>query len=315
MSENFLGDVHAGLTSTPKSLPSKYFYDAYGDDLFIKIMSMPEYYLTDAETEIFAQQSEAIIEALDFPADSVFDVIELGAGDGSKTVMLLQCMKALGYLFEFVPIDISPNALGLLKERIQQAIPELKISPKAGDYFTMLDSLSDTPHPKLVLFLGSNIGNLYDQQASEFIARLGASLHSKDKVLLGVDLIKPAKVVLPAYDDPHGFTRDFNLNLLHRINRELGGNFKPEQFSHHAEYSQDEGIARSFLVSEVSQTVTLKANQQTYEFVAGESMKTEISRKYDRAILQAIVNQAEFKIVASFTDSQSLFADYLLEKL
>lgn len=315
MSDHFLGDVHSGLTSNPKTLSSKYFYDARGDDLFIKIMSMPEYYLTNAETEIFAQQAAAIIEALQFSSHDMMDVIELGAGDGSKTVMLLGKLWELKYSFEFVPIDISPNALELLEHRIQDALPELAIRPKAGDYFTMLDSLGDNHHPKLVLFLGSNIGNLYDQQASEFMARLGESLQPADKVLLGVDLIKPADTVLPAYDDPHGFTRDFNLNLLRRINRELGGDFNLHQFSHHAEYTEEEGIARSFLVSKVAQTVGLEANQQRYDFAAGERIKTEISRKYNRSILQSIVNPAGFNIIAGFTDSHDLFADFLLEKV
>jgi dimethylhistidine N-methyltransferase len=314
MSDSFLNDVHAGLSSTPKTLPSKYFYDAAGDALFIKIMSMPEYYLTDAETEIFARQSPTIIKALNFAPDEIFEVIELGAGDGSKTVRLLDSMLQLDLLIEYIPIDISPNALEILHQRIKRALPTLPIVPQAGDYFSMLKNLSNTHHPKLVLFLGSNIGNLYDDQASEFMAELGASLQPGDKLLLGVDLIKSADTVLPAYDDPQGFTRDFNLNLLRRINRELGGNFNLQNFSHHAEYTEEEGIARSFLVSEVAQTVELEA-KQSYQFAAGERIKTEISRKYNRPIVESIVTRADFRIAAVFTDSGNLFADYLLEKI
>lgn len=309
----FLRDVHAGLSSEPKRLPSKYFYDEIGDALFVKIMGMPEYYLTRAEMAIFTEQAADIVAGFEQSKTERFEVIELGAGDGSKTRHLLTELLQQGYVFDYVPIDISANALEGLERSMKAQLPELSIKPKAGDYFQMLAELRLTKVPKVVLFLGSNIGNLLDEEATHFMAGLEQNLRSGDKLLLGVDLIKPQSKVLPAYDDAQGYTRDFNLNLLTRINSELGGDFDLSQFEHQAEYTMEEGIARSFLLSRKAQTVTLGANQQRYQFAKGEKMKVEISRKYDRTIIEQIIRASKFRISAVFKDQEYLFADFLLE--
>ncbi len=313
MSESFLADVRAGLSSSPKSLSSKYFYDAAGDALFVQIMALPEYYLTRAEMEIFATQANDIVAAFDQDKNVQFEVIELGAGDGTKTVHLLRALLERGYDFEYIPVDISANAMQGLERDLRQQLPELNINPKAGDYFEMLGELRSTKHPKIILFLGSNIGNLLDQEAAEFMSSLAANLMLGDKLLLGVDLIKSADIVLPAYNDKSGITRQFNLNLLQRINRELGGNFDVAKFEHYAEYDANEGIARSFLVSKLDQIVTLEGSNDEYSFAQGERMKVEISRKYDDKILGHILHGSAFDIVDSFSDANRYFTDYLLE--
>lgn len=309
----FLADVHLGLSSTQKTLPSKYFYDAVGDALFIEIMAMPEYYLTRAEMEIFEHQAADIVAAFGQSQQVPFELIELGAGDGSKTVHLLRELLKQGYQFDYLPIDISVNALEGLCASVSAQLPALSIKPQAGDYFKMLAKLKDTHHPKIVLFLGSNIGNLFDSEASNFINHLAESLQHQDKLLLGVDLIKSKEIVLPAYDDAQGLTRAFNLNLLERINNELGGDFDLNEFEHQAEYNAEEGIARSYLVSRRAQNVTLQMNKETYKFIHGERIKVEISRKYNRQIVDDIMADTPFRIADEFSDQANRFADFLLE--
>jgi len=315
MIEQFKKDVKEGLKKTPKSLPSKYFYDKAVDALFVQIMNMPEYYPTKAEFEIFSDKSEEMINSMALKPDSFFELIELGAGDGTKTKELLQTLLNGKYDFEYLPIDISPTSLDHLESNLSQEFPALQVRKKHGDYFNVLETLKENQHPKVILFLGSNIGNLSDQQSASFIKQIGANLKSGDKLILGVDLIKSEDLVIPAYDDPHGITRDFNLNLLARINTELGGNFDLSGFEHAAEYTSEEGIARSFLISRIDQHIHIESLNKSYTFKKGEKMQTEISRKYNDEILAKILKKTDFKITNRLTDSNSYFADYILHRL
>ncbi|MFT6747736.1 MAG: L-histidine N-alpha-methyltransferase [Glaciecola sp.] len=312
MIEQFIKEVDAGLSSVPASLPSKYFYDQVGDDLFVKIMNMPEYYLTRAEHEIFKEQITSMVHDLEIEKGKYFELIELGAGDGTKTKELLKYLNENDYLFHYSPIDISENALDGLEQILQKELPQVKVKKKQGDYFEVLDDLSKSDHPKIILFLGSNIGNMSDEEASRFFKELAKSVNPKDKVLLGVDLIKDESIVLPAYNDKQGITRAFNLNLLERINRELGGEFSMANFRHVAEYTKEEGIAKSFLESTVDQEVRIKKLGKSYRFKKGEKIKTEISRKYNHEVLSGLVKGTKFKIKKELTDRQGLFADYIL---
>ncbi len=314
MREQFLTDVDVGLSQQQKNLSSKYFYDAKGDALFMEIMQMPEYYLTRAEMEIFAKQSQHMIDSLKVNKNEYFELIELGAGDGSKTKELLKVLLTQGYQFDYMPVDISSNVLAHLQEDLQAALPKLSIKPQHGDYFKILHALKESHHPKVLLFLGSSIGNLTDAQANEFIYDLGANLSRGDKLLMGVDLIKPVDIVLPAYNDAQGITRAFNLNLLHRINNELGGDFDVQQFSHSPEYTEEEGVAKSYLESIVDQSVTLSAMGKTYHFKQGEKIHMEVSRKYNDAIMKNILKNTDFTVVDVITDSQGYFADYILDR-
>lgn len=314
MNEEFIKDVDEGLSSEPKSLPSKYFYDKKGDELFVQIMHMPEYYLTRAEHEIFKNQTKNIIEALQLNTDTYFELIELGAGDGSKTKELLQLLDKDNYKFDYFPIDISQNALDKLERTINKELPNVSVKKKQGDYFQVLESLKDSHHHKVILFLGSNMGNMSDEIASLFIYKLGANLGFNDKLFLGVDLIKSKIIILPAYNDSKGITRDFNLNLLNRINIELEANFNIDKFTHQPEYIEKEGVAKSHIVSSIEQKVYIKKIDKTYNFAKGEKILTEISRKYNDEIINKIISDTDFRITGKLNDSKKYFSDYVLTK-
>jgi L-histidine N-alpha-methyltransferase len=314
MNENFKNEVHEGLSSDPKFLPSKYFYDKKGDALFVEIMNLPEYYLTRSELEIFQNKTQELIDSIGVQTDSYFELIELGAGDGIKTKELLRELDKQNYNFDYFPIDISSNALKLLEQDLNTQIPNLRVQTRQGDYFEVLASLKNSKQPKVVLFLGSNIGNMQDQMAFKFIYNLGANLQPGDKILLGVDLIKAQEIVLPAYNDKKGITAKFNLNLLYRINKELGANFNLNHFEHQPEYTEKEGIAKSCIVSTTNQTVEINATGNSYTFAEGEKIHTEISRKYNDQLIENIIANTNFSIQTKILDSKAYFADYILKR-
>jgi dimethylhistidine N-methyltransferase len=314
MNSQFAADIDAGLSKANKTLSSKYFYDKKGDELFMQIMALPEYYLTRAELEIFTEQTTQLIDALGMSKSQHFELIELGAGDGSKTKFLLKELLEQGYDFDYFPIDISGNVLEHLCENLQPELPALSIKAQQGDYFEILESLKDSHAPKVVLFLGSNIGNQSDEQAAAFMYSLGANLTSGDRVVLGADLIKSVDVVLPAYNDAQGVTKAFNLNLLTRINRELSGDFDISQFEHAPEYTEQEGIAKSYIQSKIDQTVTIEATGKSYHFAKGERVHVEISRKYNEAVLAKILKDTDFSVVDCLKDSKAYYGDFILER-
>jgi len=314
MNKQFAIDVDAGLSQQNKTLPSKYFYDQKGDELFMQIMELPEYYLTRAEHEIFTEQTQELIDALGVSPKQHFELIELGAGDGSKTKHLLKSLLEQGYQFDYLPVDISGHVLELLASNLLAELPTLSLKAQQGDYFEILQNLKQSSAPKVMLFLGSNIGNMTDAEAANFIYDLGANLAAGDIMLLGADLIKSAEIVLPAYDDAQGVTKAFNMNLLHRMNNELGANFVIEQFDHLAEYTEAEGIAKSFIVSQVAQQVHIAATSKTYDFVAGEKIHVEVSRKYNQQVLELILEKTDFTISRLLTDRQGYFADFVLHR-
>lgn len=314
MDSNFQNDIDFGLSAANKTLPSKYFYDKIGDALFVEIMNMPEYYLTNAEFEIFKNKQQQLIKSLKLNKSDFFELVELGAGDGTKTKELLKALDAQDFNFKYTPIDISENVLKQLQISINRELPQVKVHPKQGDYFHILNDLKPSKHTIIVLFLGSNIGNLSDEKAKEFIQKLNDNLKTGDMVLLGVDLIKPKSVVLPAYNDAQGITKQFNINLLSRINKTLDGDFDLSTFEHQPEYNEEEGIARSYLVSTKDQHVSIKSLNKVFSFKKGEKIHMETSRKYNSKILNGILKGTSLKISDQLTDSQHLFADYILEK-
>lgn len=311
MKDTFARDIDKGLSLTPKSLPSRYFYDKKGDELFVKIMNMPEYYLTDAELEIFKEQTEHLIQSFAMNGEH-FEVVELGAGDGLKVVNLLRGLN--GSDFTYSPIDISANAIDLLHNRLNRELPGLQFGGRQGEYFEVLESLR-VLGKKIILFLGSNIGNLTDNRAHDFLTKLADAMVPTDKLLIGFDLKKDPEIIRKAYDDPHGYTREFNLNLLHRINRELGGDFDVSQFAHKPLYNEATGEALSYLQSYINQTVTIKATGQTYHFKKGECIHTEISRKYDLNTIQELVRETGLLLKDTFYDKKKYFVDVLFEKI
>jgi len=314
MIEQFRQDVNAGLSAESKSLPSQYFYDATGDELFQKIMSMPEYYVTRAEDDIFKNKTRQLIDALNLSKDTFFEVVELGAGDGEKSKKLLKKLMDEEYDFVYHPVDISENILYHLESTLKEEIPDLVTHPKQSLYFDALASLKESPHKKVVLFLGSNIGNLDDKMAADFLYQMGANFRHDDILVLGVDLKKSRDIVLPAYNDENGITARFNLNLLERINRELGGDFVLDNFDHCPEYHEDEGIAFSYLVSLTEQNVYIESLNKRFKFAEGEKIHTEISRKYDDKTLNKIIAHTDFIIDGKITDSNNYFADFILKR-
>jgi L-histidine N-alpha-methyltransferase len=314
MNKQFSTDVTEGLTNNPKSLPSKYFYDAIGDDLFVQIMNMPEYYLTNCEMEIFKDKTDDLISNLGVQLSQGFDLIELGAGDGTKTVHLLAKLVEQGYDFNYHPVDISQHALEGLENSLKAAVPGINLTQQQGDYFDILSKLNQTKRQKVILFLGSNIGNFVDDKAKAFLKTADSFMQAGDRLLIGTDLIKTKDIVLPAYSDSQGITAAFNLNLLDRINEEFEGDFDRSQFKHLATYEESEGIARSYIVSKVNQTVYFKSLNLTVDFQEGEKIHTEISRKYNEKILTDIISETELNISSKIMDSKGFFADFILKK-
>jgi len=310
MIEQFAKDVEAGLSAPEKNLPSRYFYDAVGDELFVKIMRMPEYYLTDAELEIFQKQTSESINAFGMNGEH-FEIVELGAGDGEKVVKMLSELK--GRNFTYAPIDISQNAIAKLQSRLRKEVPGLDFDGQQGEYFQVLEQLGEVGK-KVVLFLGSNIGNLTDERAHRFMLKISKSMNPHDKLLIGFDLKKDAELIEKAYDDPHGYTREFNLNLLRRINRELGGNFDISKFDHKPVYDASKGLALSYIESKEDQEVAIDKTGRNFHFRKGERIHTEISRKYDLQTIRNIAQNTGLAIKETFYDSRKYFVDVLFEK-
>lgn len=305
----FAEDVWKGLSSEPKYLSSKYFYDDEGSRLFQKIMDLPEYYLTRAELEIFEKQTKEIYEA--FCGDCAeFDLIELGAGDGTKTAVLIDYFTRQKADFTYSPIDISRKAVDFLTEKFKVEFPELKMNAKTGDYFRILETFkTESDRPKILLFLGSNIGNFSRDQALQFFSELCGTMNENDLLFVGFDLQKDPRVILAAYDDAKGVTAHFNLNLLKRINHELGANFDLNKFSHYAIYRPTECAARSFLISREKQTVYIESLNCSFDFKQWEPIFMEISQKYSQEMIEDLAVSSGFKIKRNFYDSRNYFVD------
>lgn len=305
----FRSDVLNGLQSTPKKLSSKYFYDKTGDHLFQKIMAMPTYYLTRCELDIFRNKTDELIELL-IPGTESFDLIELGAGDAMKSTYLLERLMSKGVDFTYMPIDISGNILSILHEKLSNRLPEMKITCLEGDYFEMLQKAAALSNRrKVVLFLGSNIGNMPLEEAEDFCVHLNKSLSSKDRVLVGFDLKKNPHTILNAYNDKEGITAAFNLNLLSRINNELGGNFDLKQFQHYQTYDPVSGACRSFLVSLISQQVTIGDTRISFE--ENELIDMEISQKFSPEKIRELGEKSGFSITGEIRDSKKWFVDVI----
>lgn len=309
----FARDVHAGLSTDPKRLPSKYFYDERGDELFQAIMRMPEYYLTDCEYSIFDRQKEQILDTI---GTETFELIELGAGDGYKTKVLLEYFLHREVPFTYRPVDISGNVLEMLQTDLHKLWPELPVQPLQGDYFVKLGELkkSQNGHRKVILFLGANIGNYTRTEAERFIGQLYQHMSPGDLLLIGFDLKKDPDIILSAYNDPAGITAAFNLNLLHRINRELGADFDTDQFCHWETYNPATGEAKSYLVSKADQTVFVKALDCSYSFDAWEAIDVELSLKYSIRQIEQMARQTGFEPIRHFYDERRYFVDSLWQR-
>lgn len=306
----FALDVLVGLSAPRKRLYSKFFYDDRGSDLFTEITRQPEYYLTRCERDILTQHGSDIAAHV---GSAPFNLIELGAGDGQKTRVLLAEFLAKNLDFRYVPIDISTGAMRHLVHRIDAEFPALSCEGLVSDYFLGLRWLSSMQADRrnVVLFLGSTIGNFEPAEAQHFLVNLWCALNPGDLVLIGFDLKKPAPILTAAYGDSAGVTREFNLNLLRRINRELGGHFDLETFDHVPTYDPANGRMASFLVSLIDQSVMIDSLGKGFEFEAYEAIHTEFSHKFSRQDIRRLASSTDFEIAAEFLDSDGRFVDSL----
>jgi L-histidine Nalpha-methyltransferase len=305
--ERFRAEVLSGLAARPRTLPSRYFYDARGSQLFQWITNLPGYYLTRVEREILEANAEAILAPLQ---GGRCTVVDLGAGDGHKTMVLLRTLASGGGEVTYAPVDVSPAALAEAAARARADLPGVAVRPVQASWARALRLLSDVAAgPKLVLFLGSSIGNLEHDAARALLGGLRRALRRGDLALVGFDLVKPRPLLRAAYDDPTGVTRAFNLNLLVRINRELGADFEPAAFRHLATWDPVRPAMESWLVSTRRQEVHL--GPAVVALARGERIHTEISCKYTGAQIAALAAAAGFAEVARWTDGAGWFVDAL----
>lgn len=310
----FKQEVYDGLTAYPKYLSSKYIYDKAGDKLFQDIMKMPEYYLTDAEFSILEAYKEQLA-SLFSNGEKPFHLIEMGAGDGKKTKVLLRYFTARDLNFTYRPIDISQNALDTLLANLKQEIPTLKTEPLQGTYFETLRKLNfSTDERKVILFLGSNIGNLLHEKAIEFLSQIKDYMQANDLLFIGFDQKKNPQTILNAYNDAGGITEAFNKNLLVRINSELGGNFEVDAFTHWEVYDPESGTAKSYLVAKSPQQVRIEKLGLDISFDAYETIHTEISQKYDNRTVNWLAEQSGLKVLEEFSDQENYYKNYLFTK-
>lgn len=308
----FAEDVRRGLTADPKVLFPRYFYDALGSRLFEAICELPEYYLTRAETEIFQRHGAEIASAL----DGTVRLVELGSGDARKTRLLIEALVARQGGLEYLPIDVSRSAVEQSAERLLHAFPELTVTAFVADYQAGLRALRAERVPPctrtLALFLGSTIGNLDPQDRIALLRDIRGVLRPGDGLLLGTDLRKSESVLLPAYDDALGVTAAFNLNILRRINEELGGGFDLKAFRHQARWNREQGRIEMHLESLRDQTVPIRSLGLEVRFAAGETIHTESSYKLDPGQVAELAVAGGFALRRTWTDRVGRFASNLL---
>lgn len=304
-------DTLLGLTKPHKALHSKYLYDENGSDLFNQITRHPDYYLTGCELEILSTHASSI---LDMIGNACFNLIELGPGEGIKTTVLMRHFLKKRVDFTYLPIDISEKYLQHLRRKLLQEHSGFSIAPVQGDYMSGLAWV--TKHVKgrnIVLFLGSSIGNFDLIGAEHFLISLHDQLKKGDLLLIGFDLKKSISILLKAYDDSEGLTRSFNLNLLKRINHELGGEFDLNTFYHHATYNVYTGAMESYLISSIEQTIPIRSLQQSIVFEAFEPIHVEYSYKYLIPQIRDLAENTGFNMLAQYQDSKKYFIDSLWE--
>ncbi len=305
--ETFALDVLMGLSAQKKSLSSKYFYDDAGSALFSRLMNLPEYYLTGCEFEIFERHKGDISRML---PRKPFSLVELGAGDGRKTTVLLREFLKRGKRFEFVPIDISEAAVKGLTSAVREDFPGLRTRGIVSDYFDAFKWLNrGRPRPRVVLFLGSTIGNFSGPRARVFLRTLWNALNPGDLVLIGFDLKKDINVLRKAYNDSKGTTAKFNLNLLRRINNELGGDFDLSRFQHMSNYNVFLGAMESSLLSLKAQVVNIAHLNNKFSFKAYEPIHLEYSYKFLPEDTRALATATGYEVLASYYDSRKYFID------
>jgi dimethylhistidine N-methyltransferase len=297
---DFLADVIAGLSSNPRTLPCKYFYDERGAALFQRICELPEYYITRTEIDILDRNRAEIASHL----GSNIELIGLGTGAGTKTRILIEALDSPAV---YVPVDISEKQLCESSALFRKFFPDLEILPVCADYLqpVALPSPSRKAVRNIVYFPGSTIGNFEPDEAEEFLRRIANVCHPDGGLLIGADLKKDPHVLEAAYNDSAGVTAQFNLNLLDRVNRELGADFDLDQWRHRAIYNSSAGRIEMYLISEIDQFVHL--DEHKFHFRRGEKITTEFSYKYAPEDFAALAAKAGFEFARIWTDDAHLF--------
>jgi L-histidine N-alpha-methyltransferase len=295
-------DARRGLTSTPKDIPAKWFYDERGSALFEEITRLPEYYPTRAERSILATHASDIARATN--ADTL---VELGSGTSEKTRLLLDALQAAGTLQRFVPFDVSKQTLHDAAAAIEAEYPELEVQPVVGDFDTDLDLIPRRGR-RVIAFLGGTIGNLLPDERARFLRDVATGLGPDDHFLLGTDLVKDDQRLEAAYNDARGITAEFNKNVLLVMNRELGADFDLARFDHVARYDGENEWIEMFLRSRADHTVHVAALGLDVHFTTGEEMRTEVSAKFRRSGVEAELRRAGMQLARWWTDRSGDFA-------
>ncbi|PHJ56940.1 methyltransferase [Nostoc linckia z18] len=296
-------DVIQGLTQTPKSIPPKYFYDDRGSELFEQICELPEYYPTRTEAWILQQYANEIAQIT-----GACELVELGSGSSTKTLFLLDAYQKLADYCRYIPIDVSRGILQSSVLNLKQKYPAFFIEGLIGTYEQALAKLKSTfVASRMIFFLGSSLGNFNPQECDRFLRQISQTLQPGDYFLLGIDLQKPKEILEPAYNDSQGVTAAFNLNMLSHLNWRFQGNFDINLFAHEAIYNQVDSQIEMYLHCQKSHQVSLKALDLEVSFTNGESILTEISRKFDLANMQKQLERHGLKTLKTWTDPKEWF--------
>lgn len=300
-------EVREGLSATPKWLPSKLFYDQIGSDLFEQITELPEYYLTRTERSILETYAGEILQH----AGTSLTLVELGAGTATKTCILIEELLKRQSRALFYPIDVSSSALQDAVENLGRRFPGLRVNPIVADYTGGVEALSRISGRKLVLYIGSSIGNFEPDEAVRMLRRIRRTLRAGDALLLGADFAKSPKILLPAYDDSQGVTARFNKNILERLNRELDADFEVDLFRHIALWNRRLSRIEAYLESTTSQTVFIPALEMDLSLAPGERIHTEISYKYTDDMIESILRESGFRLEHTWCDRNKWFGVHL----
>ena len=303
--------VREGLTATPRRLPPWLFYDAEGSRLFEEITELPEYYLTRTERDIFNEYAGDILRQAGTP----LTLIELGAGTATKTSVLIRALLRMQLRADYYPVDVSPTALAVALHRLNGDFPRLKVNPIVADFSSGLRQLRARPGRKLVLFIGSSIGNYEPYEAGELLRDIRSALAPGDALLLGTDFAKSERILLPAYNDASGVTAGFNKNVLARINREFGADFDLDAFEHVALWNPRASRMEMYLESVRPQAVYIPALAMKLRFRAGERIHTENSYKFTGAMITEMLRAGDFTRQQSWLDRRGWFGVHLARVL
>jgi L-histidine Nalpha-methyltransferase len=296
-----------GLRATPKHLPCWLLYDATGSELFEQITELPEYYLTRTERAILERYGGEIIHQ----AGPSLTLVELGAGTASKTCILIEELLQRQTRALFYPIDVSASALDEAVRQLGRQFPNLRVNPIVTDYTHGVPALSRISGRKLVLYIGSSIGNFEHADAIRLLRRIRQTLRPGDGLLLGTDFAKSSKILLPAYNDSQGVTELFSKNILRRLNRELDADFNLDLFRHVALWNRRESRMEIYLESLTSQNVFLPALDMDVSFQAGECIHTENSYKYTLEMVESLLRQSGFRLEQTWCDAKKWFGVHL----